>query len=94
VQRPAALPAELDRDVRLVGSGAALYAEVFASEPGLHVDEAAPRWPDPAGGVRVALPDLLADQPAGVLAPLYLRRPDAVPPGAPKTASHVPAPSR
>jgi tRNA threonylcarbamoyl adenosine modification protein YeaZ len=41
--------------------------------------------PTPAGLVAVAAPALRAGGPPGPLAPLYLRRPDAVPPGAPKT---------
>jgi len=93
VQRPDALiDGWRDADsgtgaVRVVGSGAALYADVF----GALADPDAPRWPDPAGGVRVALPDLLADEQPGPLVPLYLRRPDAVPPAAPKPAARMPA---
>jgi tRNA threonylcarbamoyl adenosine modification protein YeaZ len=103
VDRPAVLAEELGPDVRVVGSGAVLYADVFGERSGLTVDPDAPRWPDPAGGVRVALRDpsvgLLGDEPPGPLAPLYLRRPDAVPPGAPKAAArvtepHAPSPAR
>ena len=106
VERPAVLAAELGPDVRVVGSGAVLYADVLGGSSGggsgHTVDADAPRWPDPAGGVRVALADpgagLLGAEPPGPLAPMYLRRPDAVPPGAPKAASratgpHVPEPS-
>ncbi|KAA0916946.1 tRNA (adenosine(37)-N6)-threonylcarbamoyltransferase complex dimerization subunit type 1 TsaB [Dietzia sp. ANT_WB102] len=44
--------------------------------------------PDPAGLVVVAAPDLLAGTPPTPLEPLYLRRPDAIPPRhvAPSTA--------
>ena len=44
--------------------------------------------PDPAGLVTVAAPDLLAGTAPAPLEPLYLRRPDAVPPrrAAPSTA--------
>ena len=38
---------------------------------------------------KVALPELLGDGSPGPLAPLYLRRPDAVPPGSPKAAAQV-----
>ncbi len=43
--------------------------------------------PSPEGLVAVAAPALRAGDAPGPLVPLYLRRPDAVPPGAPKTVT-------
>jgi tRNA threonylcarbamoyl adenosine modification protein YeaZ len=83
VARPGLLVEQLESDERVVGSGAALYAEIF----GARADIAAPRFPDPVGLVRPALPVLRGSEPASPLAPLYLRRPDATPPGAPKAAT-------
>jgi hypothetical protein len=45
--------------------------------------------PTPAGLVAVAAPALRAGATPAPLAPLYLRRPDAVPPGAPKTVTRA-----
>ncbi|PVZ07879.1 tRNA (adenosine(37)-N6)-threonylcarbamoyltransferase complex dimerization subunit type 1 TsaB [Actinomycetospora cinnamomea] len=45
--------------------------------------------PTPAGLVAVAAPALRAGTAPGPLVPLYLRRPDAVPPGAPKTVTRA-----
>jgi tRNA threonylcarbamoyl adenosine modification protein YeaZ len=45
--------------------------------------------PTPAGLVAVAAPALRAGTMPGPLVPLYLRRPDAVPPGAPKTVTRA-----
>lgn len=83
VDRPAALAETLGSHDTVVGSGAALYAEVFGSA----ADPAAPRHPDVAALIKPVLPVLRAEEPAPLLAPLYLRRPDAVPPGAPKSAT-------
>lgn len=47
--------------------------------------------PTPAGLVAVAASALRAGATPGPLVPLYLRRPDAVPPGAPKTVTRLPA---
>ena len=69
-------PAEL-RGTAAAGQGAALYADVI----GLPVLE--PAYPSPAGLVRAARLD---DEPAE-FRPLYLRRPDAVEPGARKKVS-------
>ena len=66
-------PADL-RGAAAAGQGAALYADVI----GLPVLE--PAYPSPAGLVRAARLD---DEPAE-FRPLYLRRPDAVEPGARK----------
>jgi tRNA threonylcarbamoyl adenosine modification protein YeaZ len=80
VNRPADVPGRLEHRVTAaVGAGARMYAELL----GLPVAD----WSDyPAPG---ALAELAADRVrAGVateqLTPLYLRRPDAVEPGAPK----------
>jgi tRNA threonylcarbamoyl adenosine modification protein YeaZ len=81
VGRPAEIVDQLEPGERVVGSGAALYGEVF----GLRADPDAPRWPDPAGLVALGLADLRRRQPTP-LAPLYLRRPDAVPLAAPRAA--------
>jgi tRNA threonylcarbamoyl adenosine modification protein YeaZ len=75
VHAPAALP-----DVgasAAAGQGARIYADVL----GLPVVE--PAYPSPAGLVRVARLDAAPDE----FRPLYLRRPDAVAPGAPKKVS-------
>lgn len=45
--------------------------------------------PTPAGLVAVAAPALRAGAVPGPLVPLYLRRPDAVPPGAPKAVTRA-----
>jgi hypothetical protein len=45
--------------------------------------------PSPEGLVAVAAPALRAGDAPGPLVPLYLRRPDAVPPGAPKTVTRA-----
>jgi tRNA threonylcarbamoyl adenosine modification protein YeaZ len=71
-------PAELPKGVPVAGRGATLYPDVFAPPPGpLDVE---------AGAVaELAVRGLAADR-AGLLPPepLYLRRPDAVPPAARK----------
>ena len=70
--------------VRVVGSGVALYPEVLGALPGQ--DGAGPRDVDAAHLLRVAA-DALAGRGALELLPpepLYLRRPDAVEPGARK----------
>ena len=83
VERPAELAERLraqDRRPVLVGAGAQLHRDAFA---GLVVDEAA-RHPSAAALVRRAAGRLLAGAPSDPLTPLYLRRPDAVEPGARK----------
>lgn len=79
VSRPADVP--LDGVTAVAGPGAELYAEHW---PGLprHV-----RHPDPVAFVRVAADRLRAGAPSEPLTPLYLRRPDATVPGAPKPVS-------
>jgi tRNA threonylcarbamoyl adenosine modification protein YeaZ len=63
---------------RCAGHGAALYAEVL----GLPVVE--PAYPSPRGLVAVAADALRSGATPAPLTPLYLRRPDATEPGAPK----------
>jgi tRNA threonylcarbamoyl adenosine modification protein YeaZ len=65
----------------MAGAGARLYRDVLA----LPVQGG--QYPDPVELVRHALPRLEAGAPGEVLVPLYLRRPDAVPPGAAKVVS-------
>ncbi|UVE94935.1 tRNA (adenosine(37)-N6)-threonylcarbamoyltransferase complex dimerization subunit type 1 TsaB [Dietzia sp. B32] len=72
----------------LVGDPARL-GEITAADPGVAgAVLAAVSAPDPAGLVAVAAPDLLTGATPAPLEPLYLRRPDAVPPrrAAPSTA--------
>ncbi len=86
VEAPAALAGRL-RDAgdgaRLVGAGALLHREAFA---GLPLDEQAP-YPSPAALLRLAAPRISAGAPGEPLTPLYLRRPDAVPPGPRKSVT-------
>ena len=81
VERPADLAERLrGSGARLVGAGAVLHRDAFA---GLPVDDSAVH---PSGPELVALAAdrLLAGAPSEALTPLYLRRPDAVQPGATK----------
>lgn len=73
VDKPAALA--VDDVTSAVGDGAQLYAEVL----GLPVAPE-PRYPDLAAMVAVAADRVRAGAPTEQLTPLYLRRPDAVPP--------------
>lgn len=63
------------------GAGARLYADVWGL-PLLDVD-----YPDPTALVRLAASRIRDHAPADPLTPLYLRRPDAVEPGARKAVS-------
>ncbi|HEY3629554.1 MAG TPA: tRNA (adenosine(37)-N6)-threonylcarbamoyltransferase complex dimerization subunit type 1 TsaB [Jatrophihabitantaceae bacterium] len=65
----------------MAGAGARLYADVLGL-PLLDVD-----YPDPTALVRLAAPRIRANAPTEALTPLYLRRPDAVEPGARKAVS-------
>jgi tRNA threonylcarbamoyl adenosine modification protein YeaZ len=65
---------------RVVGDGAARYAEHFTG----HDVRAEPRYPAPDALVLLAARRVLDGAPSEPLTPLYLRRPDAVPPGAVK----------
>jgi len=83
VDRPADVPARLAEHglvaSRAAGEGARLYADVL----GLPVlDE--PRYPSPLALAELAADRVRAAAPGEALQPLYLRRPDAVLPGAPK----------
>ncbi|MDT7546443.1 MAG: tRNA threonylcarbamoyladenosine biosynthesis protein TsaB [Actinomycetota bacterium] len=77
VSRPDDLVDEL-RGIRVVGTGAQLYAEVLA---GLDV-RSEPLYPSAAALVGIVVPRI--GSTADPLVPLYLRRPDAEQPGPPK----------
>ena len=78
VEHPAAVP--LDGVTAVAGAGAELY-----DWPGLEMR--APRYPRADVLVRLAADHLHGGAESEPLAPLYLRRPDAVVPGAPKSVS-------
>ena len=80
VLRPADLVERLAPGTRLAGAGAVLHREVFA---GFDLDEELLHPSTPAL-VHRAAGRLLAGAPSDPLTPLYLRRPDAVEPGATK----------
>ena len=85
VEGPAvARPADVsDVDVDAVaGAGASLYPDAW---PGLR--RRAEQYPEPGSLVRLARDRIEGGAPGEPLTPLYLRRPDAVVPGAPKRAS-------
>jgi hypothetical protein len=65
----------------MAGAGARLYASVLGL-PLLDAD-----YPDPAALVRVAAERVRRGAPSEALTPLYLRRPDALEPGAPKAVT-------
>ncbi|MFY7065623.1 tRNA (adenosine(37)-N6)-threonylcarbamoyltransferase complex dimerization subunit type 1 TsaB [Nocardiopsis changdeensis] len=74
-------PADLDTGgLPLVGDGARMYADVFG-EAAAAPD---PAHPDAAALAELALRRLHAGEALPAPEPLYLRRPDAVVPGAPK----------
>lgn len=83
VTAPADLAERLpDLGVRaMAGAGARQYAAV------LGLPLCGPDHPDPAGLVDLARDRVLAGAPGEELTPLYLRRPDATLPGAPKPVS-------
>ncbi|MDM8085675.1 tRNA (adenosine(37)-N6)-threonylcarbamoyltransferase complex dimerization subunit type 1 TsaB [Cellulomonas cellasea] len=76
-----AVAASIGQGVIAVGAGAALYPEHLAATPG------APAHPDPADLARLALARLAAGAQSLPTEPLYLRRPDVVPPAERKRAS-------
>ncbi|HET7531339.1 MAG TPA: tRNA (adenosine(37)-N6)-threonylcarbamoyltransferase complex dimerization subunit type 1 TsaB [Mycobacteriales bacterium] len=81
VGAPADVAAELDPGMTVVGAGAVLYADVFGAR---RVDG---RAPEPSAGDLAAL---ACDEQWVVPAqPMYLRRPDARPPGAPKKVTRA-----
>ena len=79
VGRPADLEPHLPRQAVIVGAGAVLYREQF---PDHAVIEAEP-YPEAWALAAIAAAQI-ADGAAGPADPLYLRRPDAVPPAARK----------
>lgn len=79
VDRPADVP--LDGLDAMAGAGARMYADVF----GLPLT--GNDYPSPAALVERARKKILHAAPSDPLTPLYLRRPDAVEPGAPKAVS-------
>ncbi|HEY2306816.1 MAG TPA: hypothetical protein VGI05_13135, partial [Streptosporangiaceae bacterium] len=79
---PAALPAGLP----VAGEGAHAYPELLG-EP------IAPRYPSAATAVAWCAARLAAGEPLGPPDPLYLRKPDARVPGAPKSVLAAPASS-
>lgn len=83
VTRPAELAGRLPAlgVTAMAGAGAATYADVL----GLPLVE--PPYPTVAGLARRAAHRLLGNGPAEPLTPLYLRRPDAVPPAARKSVT-------
>jgi tRNA threonylcarbamoyladenosine biosynthesis protein TsaB len=81
VSAPGALPA----GVPVAGEGAHAY-------PGVLGEPVPPRYPSAATAARWCARRLAAGEPLGPPDPLYLRRPDARVPGAPKSV--LPAPAR
>lgn len=80
VMRPAVLAgalAEVGWTGRVVGAGALAHPELFP-------EAAEPRYPSAEGVVLLTARRALAGAPTEPLVPLYLRRPDATPPGAVK----------
>lgn len=78
VDKPADVP--LDASSAVAGAAAELYPwPEFVRRPEYH--------PEPVHLVSLAADRIRAGAPTEPLAPLYLRRPDAVVPGAPKTVS-------
>jgi tRNA threonylcarbamoyl adenosine modification protein YeaZ len=72
-------PADLDTGIEVAaGDGAVLYGDALGVRP------VEPRFPTPAGLVEAARSALLAQETPAPLTPLYLRRPDAAEPAAPK----------
>jgi len=82
VAAPAALPAGLP----VAGEGAHAYPELLG-------EAIAPRYPSAATAVAWCAARLAAGEALGPPDPLYLRRPDARVPGAPKSVLPVPASS-
>jgi tRNA threonylcarbamoyladenosine biosynthesis protein TsaB len=75
-------PADVTFDARAAaGAGARLYADVL----GLAV--IGPDYPSATALVQAAAGRIQAGAPSEPLTPLYLRRPDAVPPGRPKAVT-------
>jgi tRNA threonylcarbamoyl adenosine modification protein YeaZ/ribosomal-protein-alanine acetyltransferase len=81
VDRPDALGRLLTGRETLVGEGATLYRDTLAPLAAATLDD---RYPTGAAIALLAAGRALAGAPGDPLAPLYLRRPDARPPGPPK----------
>jgi tRNA threonylcarbamoyl adenosine modification protein YeaZ len=84
VSTPAALAGALTEagwEGRVVGDGALRYRDHFDPWP---VEAADARYPAPDALVLLAARRVLDGAPTEALTPLYLRRPDAVPPAPPK----------
>jgi len=79
VDRPADVPTA--GAAAVAGSGAGMYPAEFA------LPWTGEEYPDPRRLVALARERIESGAPAEPLTPLYLRRPDAVVPGAPKTVS-------
>jgi tRNA threonylcarbamoyl adenosine modification protein YeaZ len=75
VDRPADVPVD---GRRIVGPATALYPNLLPGEPA---------WPRAADLAALVATRAAHREPADPLTPRYLRRPDAVPPGAPKAVS-------
>lgn len=85
VSEPAvARPADLDLDgfTAVAGAGGELYGQQWPE-----LAQRPERYPDAAVLVELARGRIETGAPSEALQPLYLRRPDAVVPGAPKTVS-------
>jgi tRNA threonylcarbamoyl adenosine modification protein YeaZ len=80
VARPGDVP--LDGVTAVAGAGGELYADAWPQ-----LARRLERYPDPLALVRLARDRIVAGAPTETLNPLYLRRPDAVVPGAPKTVT-------
>jgi tRNA threonylcarbamoyl adenosine modification protein YeaZ len=81
IARPADLAESLrGRVAHLTGHGAAMYAEVF---DGFTISDETP-YPSAVALAQRVIDKALHEQPSDDLTPLYLRRPDAQPPGRPK----------
>ena len=80
VGKPADVP--VDGVEAVAGAGGELYAELWPDLNRLPV-----RYPDARALVQLAADRIAAGEPAAPLVPLYLRRPDAAVPGAPKTVT-------
>lgn len=84
-------PADIDTaGLPVVGHGAQLYADVFGHPPG----GAEPLYPSAAALGEIAVRALLSGARLPEPRPLYLRRPDAREPGAPKRVRQAPMPDR
>ncbi len=89
VDTPAGLAQRLGgRPVPVVGAGALLYRDALAGYAVVDTD------PYPRAGAlgRLVADRVAAGEPGEALMPMYLRRPDALPPGRPKPVTPLAAP--